>query len=147
MGPDGQSIPPMPGQPPAGPIPPTFMPMIEDMKVHLDIHGEAIKALEFDSLPGPNKEMMIQHFMETKMAMEMMAAGQPVQPGAPGAGPGAGPGASPGGPPEPRGPGLSSHGHPTGGTQHAGQGIQPIGASKGAPPAGPKPSTPVARPN
>jgi hypothetical protein len=145
MGPNGQPLPPMPGQPPDGPIPPTFMPMIEDLKVHLDIHGEAIKSLEFDSLPPPNKTMMIQHYLETKMAMEAIAAGQPMGAGGPGEPAGAGPGDTAGGPPKPRGPGLGSHGHPTTATHHQGQGIQPIGASKGAPPAASGPPNPVAR--
>ena len=143
----------MPGQlpdPSAGPVPPTFMPLIEDLKVHYDIHAEAIKSLEFDALPSENKQLLIQHALETKMAMEMQAAGVQVGPdGKPLPTPGA-PGADAGtGPPKPGGPGLSSHGKPTGATQHAGQGIQPIGASKGAPPKGgpAQGSTPVARIN
>lgn len=137
LGPNGQPMPPAPGQPPVGPVPPTFMPLIEDLEVHYTIHAEAIKAIEFDSLPQPNKEMLITHCLETKQAlMAQMAAMQ---------GPPPPPGASAGGPPATGTGHLASHGKPTGGTQHHGQGIQPLGASHGAPPKpqGPTP-TPVA---
>lgn len=123
------------------PVPPTFMPEIEDLQVHFQVHVEEIKALEFDKLPPPNKQLMIQHALATKQAMQMLAA-QAAMAAAP----------PPGGPPHPpQPPGsapptgtghLASQGHPTGGTQHHGQGIQPIGASHGAPPAPTPPGQP-----
>jgi len=117
------------------PIPPTFMPEIEDLEVHYQVHVEEVKALEFDKLPPPNKEMFLTHVLQTKQAMiadqmaKAAAAAPPPKPGGP--------------PPPPTGTGhLASHGKPTGGTQHHGQGIQPVGASKGAPPAPPTPGQP-----
>ena len=111
------------------PVPPTFMPMIEDLETHFQIHVEEIKSLEFDKLDPQCKEMMMQHAMVTQMAIQQkaMAMAQIPPPG--------GPAGSPPKPP-PAGTGhLASHGQPTGGTQHHGQGIQPVGASHGAPPA------------
>lgn len=135
IGPDGQPLPPQPGQPPIGPVEPTFMPMIEDLQVHYNIHAEAIKSMEFDSLPLANKTMLLTHTLETKQALMAMQMGAPPPPGAP---PGSG------APPPPSGTGhLASHGKATGGTQHHGQGIQPLGASHGAPPS-PQGATPVA---
>lgn len=137
-----------PLQPGSGPVPPTFMPMIEDMTVHYKIHSEAIKSIEFDALPEQNKQMLIQHTMQTKMAMmqmQLMENGMMPPPG------GAAPNPSapqkqlpaPTGHHPASGTGhLASQGKPTGGTQHHGQGIQPLGASKGAPPA--QPSNPLA---
>lgn len=117
------------------PVPPTFMPEIEDLQTHYNIHIEEIKALEFDQLPPPNKQLMLQHAMATKIAMNAPPPGMiPAAPLPPAGSP---PPGSPPAPP-PTGTGhLSSHGHPTVGTQHHGQGIQPIGASQGAPPVQP----------
>lgn len=127
IGPNGQPQIGPDGQPVGGPIAPTFMPMFEDLQVHYNIHVEAIKSIDFDALPPQCKQMIVQHTMQTKLAM--MQAMMP-----PGMGPG-GPPAGPGAPP-PSGTGhLASHGKPTVGTVVHGQGIQPIGASKGAPPA------------
>jgi hypothetical protein len=112
------------------PIAPTFMPEIEDLNVHYQVHIEEIKALEFDKLDPASKQIMIQHALATKQAMDMMAAQQAPPPGQP----------PQGGPPPPAGTGhLASHGKPTGGTQVHGQGIQPVGSSHGAPPAPPSP--------
>jgi hypothetical protein len=114
------------------PVPPTFMPDIEDLSVHFQVHVEEIKALEFDKLPQDSKTLLIQHTLATKQAMAMMA-----MQAAAGPGPG-GPNAA-GSPPHPPPAGtghIASQGKPTGGTVLHGQGIQPIGASHGAPPAG-----------
>jgi hypothetical protein len=112
------------------PIPPTFMPMIEDLKTHYDIHAQAIKSLEFDRLSPESKEMLMTHAMETKQAMiAMMPPPGAVPPPPPGPGPKPGP------------PGLdhqASHGKPTGSPAiPKGQGNAPVGASHGAPPAPP----------
>ena len=125
------------------PVPPTFMPEIEDLQTHYQIHIEEIKALEFDKLPPANKQLIIQHALATKQAMVMLAQQAAAQAPPPGGPPGAGtpPGAQ-GHPPAGTGH-LASHGKPTGGTQQHGQGIQPIGASHGAPPAPPQPGQPM----
>jgi hypothetical protein len=107
-------------------LPPTFMPQIEDLQVHYQIHIEAIKSLDFDRLPQPAKDMMMQHALETQQVMQQMAAAAAAA-------------AAP--------PGKSEQGHSSlGGSAGAGkpsspttppkaQGVQPIGASQGAPPA------------
>jgi len=115
------------------PVPPTFMPQIEDLQVHLQIHVEEIKALEFDKLPPDCKTLMIQHTLATQEAIKMKAM-EVAQMQAMAAGAG-GPHPS-GQPPPPAGTGaMASQGKPTGGTTVHGQGIQPTGASHGAPPA------------
>lgn len=110
------------------PVPPAFMPEIEDLKVHYDIHAEAIKSIEFDALPVECKQALIQHTLMTKQAMlaeqmQQMAMAAPPPPSSLHSAPPTGTGH------------LASQGRATGGTQHHGQGIQPIGASHGAPPA------------
>lgn len=109
----------------APPIPPTFMPEIEDLNVHLGIHAQAIKSLEFDRLQPPSKQMLMTHYMETKQALVMMQQAMAAQ-----------------APPKPGDkPGLAEQagkGKPT--TSPAiphSQGTQPIGASHGAPPSSP----------
>lgn len=124
------------------PVPPTFMPQIEDLKTHYDIHVEEIKALAFDKLDPACKTLMIQHALATKQAMELMAQQAAAAAGPPPAGNGQGSAPHP----PPAGTGhIASQGKPTGGTQHHGQGIQPIGASHGAPPA-PQPPPGVMHP-
>lgn len=109
-------------------LPPTFMPQIEDLSVHYQIHVEAIKSLDFDRLPQPAKDMMMQHALETQaaqqqaaMAAAAMATPPKSQVGHSGlAGPGGAAGAG-----KPSAPTTPPHA----------QGVQPIGASQGAPPA------------
>lgn len=126
-------VPPSPQNPqgtPGGPIPPTFMPEIEDLQTHFNIHVEAIKSLEFDALPPPCKQLLIQHTLATKAAM--MGVPGMLPPGAPPAPP---PPGSPLPPPHQSGSHLAAHGKPTVGTSHAGQGQHPPGTSlQGAPP-------------
>lgn len=71
---------------------PIFMPEVDDNAVHLQIHGDAIKQMDFLGWPQPAKEEMIKHFMETKavVAQEQLSAQQaaipevpPAQPGKP----------------------------------------------------------------
>ncbi|MEE8608698.1 MAG: hypothetical protein V3S55_13915 [Nitrospiraceae bacterium] len=54
---------------------PRFMPMVEDLIVHNEIHKEAIKALDFDSWEVQAQDAMIVHQEDTQMALaEMMEA-------------------------------------------------------------------------
>lgn len=46
-----------------------FMPDVEDLQVHLFIHGEFIKRLDFDQLEQPVQQLVLSHYMETKMAL------------------------------------------------------------------------------
>lgn len=106
------------------PVPPTFMPLIEDLQVHLAIHIQAVKSLEFDRLSPDSKEMLMTHVMETKQALMIQSAPPPPPPGA--------------GPNEPGTAGQASKGKPTVSTHiPKGQGVQPVGASRGAPPSQP----------
>lgn len=67
---------------------PTFMPEIEDMKVHDAIHSEVIKSLDFDQWSPQAKTVMIQHALATKQALAgAMAAANPATPGMPGSAP------------------------------------------------------------
>jgi hypothetical protein len=55
--------------------PPRFMPMVEDLIVHNEIHKEAIKALDFDSWDIKAQDAMIIHQQETQEALaEMLEA-------------------------------------------------------------------------
>lgn len=50
-----------------------FMPDVEDLEVHLYIHGQRIKRLDFDQLDPEMQKALLDHFMETKMAFEQLA--------------------------------------------------------------------------
>jgi hypothetical protein len=92
--PDGTPVmvpmPPKPGMPPIPPIKP--MPLIEDLAVHLYFHKDAAKSRDFQKWPQPAKVALIEHIMETQMAlraqmmrqMAMAALAKPQKPGAPG---------------------------------------------------------------
>lgn len=87
-----------------------FMPDVEDLSVHLAIHGEFIKGLDFDQLEPPIQKMVLEHFMVTKMALTELMMAQAAMGGG-GEGPG-GPGGGPGAPPSSAsGPGAPSGGH------------------------------------
>lgn len=53
-----------------------FMPDVEDLSVHMFIHSEAIKELDFDTLPEPIKQMMYEHFLVTKQAYTQQVISQ-----------------------------------------------------------------------
>jgi hypothetical protein len=50
-----------------------FMPEIEDLATHLAIHGKIIKRLDFDKLDDNIKELIFNHYMETKMALQQQS--------------------------------------------------------------------------
>lgn len=76
----------------------TFMPDIEDLQVHLFVHGEHIKRLDFDKYPDGSKKTFLEHYMETKMALaQLMMMQQTVQASGAGAGAGQGAASAPGG--------------------------------------------------
>lgn len=106
-------------------LPATVMPEVEDLAVHLAVHRECAKQLDFDDWPDGSKKLLLQHIMETLQAQAeqaMMMAG-PAAP-APGGGPTAtGPAGSGPNPPGPAGRG--SHG--------------PAGRPGPGPASGPKP--------
>lgn len=57
-----------------------FMPDVEDLNVHAFIHAEQIKELDFDTFAQPVQQMMLEHFMQTKMALtQQMAMQQAMQ--------------------------------------------------------------------
>jgi hypothetical protein len=56
---------------------PVFMPEIDDNMVHLQIHGDQIKSMDFLNWDQPAKEAMMQHYMETKAAAAAMQAPPP----------------------------------------------------------------------
>ena len=58
--------------------PPIFMPEVDDNKVHLQIHGDQIKAQEFLGWSPEAKQMMLQHYLETKQ--RVFEEEQPPQP-------------------------------------------------------------------
>ncbi len=97
-----------------------FMPDVENLEVHLFIHSEEIKELDFDTLPDPVKQMMLEHYMLTKMALtqQMMMQQEAAQ--------GGGGGKSASGPPKPpgsssaSGPGAPAGGHQSGPGEHGG---------------------------
>src|SRR6185437_9556544 len=66
---------------------PTFMPEIEDMKVHDAIHCEVIKSLDFDQWTPEAKQTMITHALQTKQALAQAMAAANAVPGAPGSAP------------------------------------------------------------
>lgn len=81
-----------------------FMPDVESLEVHLFIHSEEIKELDFDTLEDPIKQLMLEHYMMTKMALtQQMMMQQEMAQG----------GEEPNGPPKP--PGAPSAGGPSGG--------------------------------
>lgn len=49
-----------------------FMPEVEDLAVHLYIHGQRIKRLDYDQLEPDQQKAMLDHYMETKMANEQL---------------------------------------------------------------------------
>lgn len=57
-------------------MPVRAMPEIEDLAVHLAIHRECAKKLDFDEWPEPSKTLMIQHIMETMQMQQEMAMAQ-----------------------------------------------------------------------
>lgn len=67
-------------------IKPVLMPLVEDMAVHLSVHAECIKSLEYDTYPPDVKTLLFDHYMETyeaniqkqlQTASAMSAAGAP----------------------------------------------------------------------
>jgi hypothetical protein len=95
------------------------LPEIEDMQVHIAIHTERVKKLDFDQLAQPIQVILIQHIMETKIALQaQMVQAAMLQAGGAGGGPGegsapqppaspAGQGGPPGGGPHPAPPGSA----------------------------------------
>lgn len=63
---------------------PIFMPEVDDNTVHLQIHGDAIKGMDFLGWPEEAKTAMIQHYLETKqvvgMEQQAQAAAMATQP-------------------------------------------------------------------
>lgn len=53
-------------------LPIQFMPDVEDLQVHLSIHGERIKRLDFEQLEDEAKQDFYQHYLETKMAYSQL---------------------------------------------------------------------------
>lgn len=51
---------------------PHFMPDVEDLQVHLYVHGEYIKRLDFDNLSAVTQENILKHYMDTKMALQQL---------------------------------------------------------------------------
>lgn len=62
--------------------PPIFMPEIDDNAVHLQIHGDAIKSMDFLNWSPEGKQLAIQHYLETKqtVAAEQQAVAAQQQP-------------------------------------------------------------------
>lgn len=50
-----------------------FMPDVEDLEVHLYTHGQRIKRLDFEQLEPQAQKLLLDHYMETKMAFEQQA--------------------------------------------------------------------------
>lgn len=50
-----------------------FMPEVEDLATHLAIHGKLIKRLDFDKLDDNIKQAILEHYMETKMALQQQS--------------------------------------------------------------------------
>lgn len=120
-------------------------PEIEDMQVHLAIHIERAKKLDFDQWPEPSQIALMQHIMETKIALQaqmtQMAVAQ-----AGGAGGGPGEGSTPQPPGSPAGQGGAIGGGPHGQPGHNSRpSSPPHGPAK---PAGgtPRAKPPAARP-
>ncbi len=115
---------------------PTFMPEIEDMRVHDAIHSEVIKSLDFDQWTPEAKTVMIQHTLQTKQALSqaMAAANGAPQPGAP-----SNPGA-----PTPTNPGAQPP-SVAGAPQHNAPGKRPAPARRPAPRPGK--GSPIPTPN
>lgn len=134
-----------------------FMPDIEDLEVHLYIHGERIKRLDFEQMDEPMQQAFFDHYMETKMAFEQLALQNaesqveykaasigkeaPIQP-APGTLLGGGAGAEtaggggqPGAPPSPKG----SKGGRIDGGNSKGRNRKPVAAGQSTVPTGPAP--------
>jgi hypothetical protein len=53
---------------------PAFMPGIEDMEVHYQIHSDQIKALDFDRWPEESRKLLILHTLETRAKLDELAA-------------------------------------------------------------------------
>jgi hypothetical protein len=49
-----------------------FMPDVEDLQVHLNIHGKRIKRLDFNAFPSEVQQAFIEHYAETKMALTQL---------------------------------------------------------------------------
>jgi len=98
-GPDGAPVPPQPMPGPNGEVVPKIVPMpeIEDMAVHLYFHKDAAKSRDFQKWPQPAKTALMEHVIETQMAIQMQMMQQALLAGG---GPGAKPSAGPPGKPK-----------------------------------------------
>lgn len=112
-------------------------PDVEDMQVHLSIHIERAKRLDFDNLPKPSQVLILQHIMETKMALQQLMAMAQAQAGG-------GEGRGPQGPSSPPPASPAGQGGAPGGGPHRPQHQGQPGNSNSRPPYRPSRTNPPA---
>lgn len=108
---------------------------VEDMQVHLVIHSERIKRLDFDTLPQPAQVAHLTHFMKTKQALSALMQMAQAQAGGL-------PGGTQGQPPAPPSNPAGNGGGAPGGGPHSGQ---PGGHNANRPKPGPQRPAPLAK--